>query len=204
MNTAIATFWEDVPEDIKDTFVNDLGFDPTDIIANPDGDIATFTLEDKYSAMASFAERQIKEKRSEDPKPIQAFLFALAQLNGRRGRHAEAEAIWRECLHNNDLAKPDLAALYNVASCLNVSSKFSEAETILRLVTELLQVRLGPSSEQNVGCLRELGISVGGQGRIREAKTTAELWQEGWRMRVLAKCTATAYRKSKMHCRCKA
>lgn len=114
-------------------------------------------------------------RRSESDPALATSLAELAELRGKQGRAADAEALGREALatarraHAGDHHDVAIAAA-RLAGIIEDRGGFAEAESLLRVTVEIDRRLLGPEHPLPAVFLSNLANVVANQGRVAEAE----------------------------------
>ena len=106
-------------------------------------------------------------------------LCTLSALSIACANTTEAETYYRTTIARYKDAgesRGSLSTQYNLGCYLNTQGRYAEAEGVLRPALVELEKRIGVSSQQYIGCLRETVTAVGAQGKSEEA---VKLFEEG-------------------------
>ena len=128
------------------------------------------SVPEKLKLLVSLANSRL----AEEGNPVEVrtrMLHTLGLLQSELGDHPACEKIWRELAPGRVPTQPDLAAISNLAMCLNAQEKYPEAEPLLRTLTPLIQLKIGENSPQALSCYRMLAENLKGQGRSKDAQS---------------------------------
>lgn len=165
-------FWDGIDESIHQAFIEVI---PEMTLENSlrDGINNPTTVGERHAHLRSLIEQELENLGAKESLPSHEatlLLHLLGMLQMQDNEHDQAATTWHRLLHNNHPSRPNLSALYNLATVLEQQKQYREAESLLRALIPLLQVKIAEDSPQAIGSVMRLTSCVSKQGRKAEAR----------------------------------
>ena len=128
------------------------------------------TIEEKSALIKKVAEKELEARKGSTEKDATRKLVHLIAMVD-----PEQVAAWQRLLQNNDVSRPNLAALYNLAGAYLDERRYLECEGQIRAMIPLLQKEISTDSPQVLGGIRMLAACVAKQGRKEEASEVLDV-----------------------------
>ena len=160
-----ASFWDGVGDNMRRAF-NDAIPEPEQTLQNTlaGGDSGPETIEEKHAVIREIAEKELQARDGSIEKDAARKLTHLIAMVD-----PESVAAWHRLLQNNDVSRPNLAALFNLAWAFFEEGRYLECEALIRTLVPLLQKEISTADPRVLGGIRMLAGCVAQQGRKEEA-----------------------------------
>ena len=128
------------------------------------------TIEEKHDLIRKLAEKELQARNGSTEKDTTRKLTHLIAM-----LDPESVAAWHRLLQNDDVSRPNLAALFNLAYAYSEEGRYLESEALIRALIPLLQKEIRTDAPQVLGGIRMLAACVFKQGRKEEASQVLDV-----------------------------